>query len=141
MTSANCIFCKVASGEIPSFGVLDEADAVAFLDIGPLTPGHTLLVPRAHYESLLDVPPEVVSSLAGYLPKLGRAIVEATGATGLNLLQNTGDSSGQAVFHLHFHLIPRQAGDGLGYRWNTTQYDRGKAESLQSSIQEALRRV
>ncbi len=139
MSAAHCVFCKVAAGEIPALRVLEAKDAVAFLDIGPLAPGHVLLIPKQHYQSILDVPPNVLSELVLHLPLLAQAVLRVTGATGLNVLQNTGESSGQAVFHLHFHLIPRNSGDKLGYRWNAGSYSAGQGEALQGRIIEALK--
>ena len=139
MSAANCIFCKIAAGEVPALRVLEASDAVAFLDVGPLAPGHLLLIPKKHYESILDVPAGVVSSLASHLPMLAQALIRITGASGVNILQNTGDSSGQAVFHLHFHLIPRVSGDKLGYRWNAGKYKAGQGETLQGRIIDALK--
>src|SRR5262245_26557110 len=107
MAEPNCVFCKIASGSIPSLKLLETDEALAFLDIGPLAHGHALIIPKKHYRDIRDAPPEVVASMASLLPRLSRAILAVTGATGLNILQNTGESSGQAVFHLHFHLIPR----------------------------------
>jgi|CXWL01.1.fsa_nt_gi histidine triad (HIT) family protein len=139
MQPVDCVFCKIASGQIPAKIVLDTPDCRAFLDASPLAPGHTLLIPKRHVESMLDAPPDLVASLCGQLPSLVRAITKSTGATGLNVLQNTGASSGQAVFHLHFHLIPRIAGDGLGYRWNAGTYQAGQAEAISSGIIAALK--
>jgi histidine triad (HIT) family protein len=136
--SANCIFCKIASGQIPSLRVFESEDALAFLDIAPLAPGHTLLIPKTHCSSLLEVSPEMLSRLTAHLPALGSAILNSTGATGLNVLQNSGESSGQAVFHLHFHLIPRVSDDGLGFRWNAGAYAAGEAESMQKHIKSSL---
>lgn len=139
MSAANCVFCKIAAGEIPALRVLEARDAVAFLDIGPLAPGHLLLIPKRHYQSILDVPPAALAELTSHLPILAQAILRVTGATGLNILQSTGESSGQAVFHLHFHLIPRISGDKLGYRWNAGSYSPGQGEGLQSQIVDALK--
>lgn len=136
--SGNCIFCKIAAGQIPSLRVFESDDALAFLDIAPLAPGHTLLIPRQHCTSLLDAPQDLLSKLSVHLPRVARAIIDSTGATGLNLLQNTGESSGQAVFHIHFHLIPRVADDGLGFRWNAGAYAAGEGEAMQSKIKAAL---
>ncbi len=139
MSASDCIFCKIASGEIPSYRVLETGDAVAFLDISPLAPGHTLLIPKVHCESILDAPVDVVRSLAAELPGLAASIMQATGATGLNVLQNSGKSSGQAVFHLHIHLIPRREDDRLGYRWNAGAYAEGDAEAMLAKIVGNLR--
>ncbi|MBN2563119.1 MAG: HIT family protein [Phycisphaerae bacterium] len=139
MDESGCIFCKIAAGEIPSCRVLESPDFLAFLDVTPLAPGHALLIPKRHYESILDVPGEVLAAIAAHLPKLAGAIMRATGASGMNVLQNTGRCSGQAVFHLHFHLIPRREGDGLGFRWNTVGYAEGEAEAMESKIIAELR--
>lgn len=139
MDAASCIFCKIAAGKIPALRVLEARGAVAFLDIGPLAPGHVLLIPKAHYTSILDVPLPALSELVSHLPGLAKAVLQVTGASGLNILQNTGESSGQAVFHLHFHLIPRTSGDRLGYRWNAGSYSAGQGEALQGGIVEALK--
>ncbi len=138
MPAADCIFCKIASGEIPSLRVFEDADSLAFLDIGPLSSGHALLIPKQHFTSILDIPPDVLASLTSNLPMLARALKKVTGATGMNILQNTGESAGQAVFHLHIHLIPRTKGDGLGYRWNAGSYGEGEAQSLQAEIIQQL---
>jgi histidine triad (HIT) family protein len=138
MQKPDCVFCKIASGIIPALKVLDTPDSVAFLDVAPLAPGHTLLIPRDHHDSILDVPPAVLHAVTAHLPRLAGAILRLTGATGLNVLQNTGGSSGQAVFHLHFHLIPRRSRDGLGFRWNTRKYAPGEGEALQTKLLNAM---
>ncbi len=138
MGTSDCIFCKIALGDIPSLRLLETPDSLAFLDINPLAPGHALLIPKKHYQGILDVPDDVLQSLARRLPELAGAIMRSTGATGLNVLQNTGRSSGQAIFHLHIHLIPRCDGDGLGYRWNAGAYAQGQAEAMRSKITSEL---
>jgi histidine triad (HIT) family protein len=134
MSAANCIFCKIASGAIPSSKILEEDDCLAFLDVGPLAPGHALLIPRQHFTDLTDLDPALLARISNHFPRIASAVLKATGASGLNLLQNSGASSGQAVFHVHFHFIPRREGDGLGYRWNAGKYQAGEAKSMQSAI-------
>jgi len=134
----DCIFCKIIAGDIPSLRVWDSPVGVAFLDVNPLAEGHTLLVPRQHFADLRDMPPDTLGQLLAVAPALCAAIIAATGATGVNFLQNTGASSGQVVLHTHFHFIPRRDGDGLGYRWNAGNYSEGRAEVLQGAIAEAL---
>jgi len=138
MGDPSCIFCRIAAGDVPAAKVLDTAEATAFLDIGPLAPGHTLLIPRQHYESILDVSPAILAAVAAELPRLARAIINATGAEGLNVLLNTGASAGQVVPHLHWHLIPRRAGDHLGFRWNAGRYAEGESDAVRSAIVAAL---
>lgn len=137
-TDPSCIFCRIVAGQIPSLKVLEDELALAFLDIGPLADGHTLLIPKDHHRDLRDLPPETLAAISSHLPRLASAVMQATRATGLNLLQNTGASSGQAVFHVHFHLIPRREGDGLGYPWKAGKYAAGAADAWRQRIIEAL---
>ncbi|MBI5762284.1 MAG: HIT family protein [Planctomycetes bacterium] len=135
---SDCIFCKIVSGQIPCTRVHETADCLAFLDIGPLAPGHTLLIPKSHVRDITEASPELVATLSREIPTLSRAILGATGATGLNILQNTGPSSGQVVMHLHIHLIPRLEGDSLGFRWNAGSYAAGQADAMRDRIIAAL---
>ena len=139
MSEPNCIFCKIASGAIPAMRVYEDERVMAFLDINPLAHGHTLVIPKVHYRDIRDVPADMAGELAARLPKITQAVMRAAGATGMNILQNTGESSGQAVFHLHIHLIPRRDGDGLGYRWNAGAYPAGAGEAMRQRVIEALR--
>lgn len=142
MSAANdCIFCKIAAGAIPAQVVHEDAASLAFLDIAPLAEGHTLLIPKRHYARIEEMPEAELSELTRALPRLARAVREATGAPGLNILQNNGSESGQVVPHLHIHLIPRRAADGLGYRWNAGKYASGRAEEMFKAIKTALGRA
>ncbi len=138
MTQAECVFCKIVAGQIPSAKVYEDDACIAFLDIGPLADAHLLLVPRAHYEWITDMPGEQVGVVAGRIPKLARAVLKVSDAEGFNVLQNNGRSSGQAVPHVHFHIIPRREGDGLGYRWNAGRYPEGRLQELQQAMWRAL---
>ena len=136
---ADCIFCKIVAGSIPAAKVYEDDHALAFIDINPLAEGHTLLIPKAHYESIYEMPPSLVSGLGGLLPALARAVRSAVDAQGLNILQNNGRCSGQAVAHLHFHLIPRVPGDPLGYRWPAGKYPEGRLEEVRALVSGALK--
>ena len=118
----DCIFCKIAAGEIPSAKVFESDTCVAFLDIAPVNAGHALVMPKAHHPTLMDVPAEFGADLTDALSKVGKAVMEATGADGLNLIQNNGEAAGQLVHHVHFHLVPRFADDGLKL-WPQSGYD------------------
>ena len=120
---SDCVFCKIAAGEIPCTKVYEDDACLTFMDIGPLADGHTLLIPKKHYEFLYDMPADEVAHLGRQLPALAKAVKEAMGAEGINVLQNNGRVSGQAVPHVHFHFIPRVADDGLGYRWPAKEAD------------------
>lgn len=109
----SCVFCKIIRGEIPCASVLDTPDVLAFLDINPIRPGHTLVVPKVHAATLFEMSPKSGEMLVRALQQVGKAVMEATGATGLNVQQNNFPAGGQTVHHIHWHLIPRVEGDGL----------------------------
>jgi len=134
----DCIFCRIIAGEIPSAKVYEDENCYAFLDIGPLAWGHTLIVPRKHVERITEMSAEETATLMSVVPRLAKAVLDATGAEGLNVLQNNGAVSGQAVPHLHVHLIPRDPGDGLGYRWNAKQYPEGEMTKVHAKLLKAL---
>ncbi len=135
----DCIFCKIVAGEIPASVLFQSESGLAFLDVNPLSDGHLLFVPRDHYERLSEMPPTLTAKMAEAIPRLGRALLAATKAEGYNLLLNEGAAAGQVVPHVHYHLIPRKSGDGLGYRWNAGKYEAGQAEEVKSRILDELR--
>ena len=115
-----CIFCLIAQGKIPSSKVYESDSLYAFLDLNPMQKGHTLLIPKKHAKDIFDLDPALGSELVSAMQKISRAIMEVTGATGLNIYQNNGRSAGQEVDHLHWHLIPRF--DGVKC-WPQGKYD------------------
>ena len=117
----SCIFCKIIKGEIPSSKLLENERFIVFMDIGPVNPGHTLIVPKAHMETIFDVTPGYGEELISLMQRVGKAIMTATGATGLNIMQNNYPDAGQAVPHVHWHLIPRFANDGFCH-WKQGAY-------------------
>ena len=134
----DCVFCRIAAGELHARQVLETPRCVAFLDAAPLAPGHTLVVPREHAVQLHELSDDVVAELAVSVRSLGRAIAEAVGAAGYNVLQNNGAVAGQVVQHVHFHLIPRREDDGLGYRWNPIAGEDKRDDELAGRIRRAL---
>jgi histidine triad (HIT) family protein len=116
-----CIFCEIAAGERPAARVLEEERLVAFLDIRPLFPGHVLLVPRDHHETLTDLPADLAGPLTLATQRLSRAVVAALGAEGFFIAMNNKVS--QSVPHLHVHVVPRRRKDGLkGFFWPRHAY-------------------
>lgn len=124
-----CIFCKIINGEIPCHKVYEDDIVFAFLDIKPLNPGHTLVVPKKHYENLEEISEEELTALILAIKKIGRMIKEKLGVAGYNVSENNGQVAGQEVPHLHFHIIPRHEGDGLG-PWPRKEYQDGEAEEI-----------
>ncbi len=137
-TDPNCIFCKIVAGQIPSKTVFAADRLIAFLDIGPLAEGHLLIIPREHYATLVDMPADLCGEMAMALPRIGHALNSVTGAAGFNLLVNNGEVAGQEVAHVHWHLIPRFPGDGLGYRWTPQSYPEGRIDELAERFQRSL---
>ncbi|MFA7662300.1 MAG: HIT family protein [Patescibacteria group bacterium] len=129
----DCIFCKIVSGEIPSYKVYEDDDILAFLDIIPVNPGHTLVIPKKHYETILDTPDDVLKNILVVSKRIAQKIMEVTGAEGFNFNQNNFSVSGQVVPHVHFHIIPRFENDGLKL-WAGDKYDDGQAEILTKKI-------
>lgn len=137
-TERNCIFCKIIRGEVPASKVLETASMAAFLDIQPLAPGHLLVVPTEHYETLAEVPPSLLAEVTTELPRLARALLEAVQASALNLTCNSGKDSGQEIPHLHFHLIPRWPKDGLPRTFPRVAQPPAEREALCARIVAAL---
>jgi len=106
-----CLFCGIASGKVPAKIIYDSPDVMAFLDIRPANPGHVLVIPKKHVETLPDLPDDLNASLLQVVKIIAQAQVEAIGAQGVNVLQNNGELAGQAVPHVHVHVIPRFKGD------------------------------
>ncbi|HEV7518998.1 MAG TPA: HIT family protein [Thermoanaerobaculia bacterium] len=135
---APTIFDKILSGEIPSYKVYEDEHVLAFLDIGPLSAGHTLVIPKERKAQLHQLSDEAAAAVGRVLPRLCRAVLKATGATDYNLLQNNGAAAHQVVMHVHFHIIPRIGNDGLGIRWLAGKLDSGEARELVAKIKAAL---
>jgi len=107
MYDPNCIFCKIVKGEIPSSKVYEDDDVVAFLDISQTTQGHTLVIPKEHYDNFLATPKELMHKVMDVAQRLGQAEMVVLGAKGVNILTNVNKEAGQSVYHFHVHVIPR----------------------------------
>ena len=138
MNHPDCIFCKIVAGQIPCYKLHEDQQALAFLDVGPLSRGHCLIIPKTHYATIDQMPIEQVQACTGLIPALSRAITAAVGVRDWNILQNNGRLAGQAVDHVHFHIIPRQADDGLGFRWPAGKLEGEDAKKLVEAINSKL---
>ena len=136
--SDSCLFCRIIKGEIPGTRVYEDADVLAFLDINPVAPGHTLVIPKGHYETLLDIPDELGAKMVPVLARIGRAVMAATRAGGFNCLQNNFAASGQMVFHSHWHVIPRFDGDGLKHWPQKSNIDAAAMQAVAEAIRSAF---
>lgn len=133
------IFSRIVAGEIPCHKVYEDTHVLAFLDINPISRGHTLVIPKRAVAQLDQLPDEDAAAIGRVLPRLCRAVLKATGASAYNVLQNNGALAHQAVFHIHFHIIPKFSdADGLGIRWPAGKLDAEAAKSLAGTIAAAI---
>lgn len=130
-----CIFCKIVAGEIPAEKVYEDNDLIAFLDVTPINAGHTLLLPKKHYENLFELPDDILQKISIKLRDLGKAVRDGVGAEGLNIGMNNREAAGQLVPHAHFHLIPRYVADGYKH-WNGRKYKDGEMKNVAEKIRE-----
>ncbi|MCG8424281.1 MAG: HIT domain-containing protein [Proteobacteria bacterium] len=136
---AETIFSRIIAGDIPCYRVYEDDRVLAFLDINPLSRGHTLIVPKEAAETLDQLSDESAAAIGRCLPRIARAVLAATGATSYNVLQNNGAAAHQAVAHVHFHLIPKQGdGAGLGMVWRPTDLPAAEGEKLAREVAEKI---
>ena len=133
MKDCNCIFCKIANGEIPSTTLYEDEDFRVILDLGPATRGHALLLPKNHFANLFELDDETAQKAILVAKKMAGKMKAALGADGFNLVQNNGEAAGQTVFHFHMHLIPSYENDNAGILWEpgeTTPEDMAEVKRL-----------
>lgn len=136
MKKENCIFCRIANGEIPA-GTLYEDEAFrVILDLGPATRGHALILPKDHAADLYELPEETAAAAMKLAKKMALIMREKLHCDGLNLVQNNGEAAGQTVTHFHLHLIPRYQGDGQNINWVPSVPDQEELEAVRKEIAE-----
>lgn len=135
-----CVFCKIISGAIPSEKVFEDDHSVAFLDINPIAPGHTLLLCKPHHETIAEIPADLLRVVAANIKVVSSGVVRATGCDGFNVLQNNHACAGQAIPHLHFHIIPRKTGDTIRFNWQPRKYGPGEIQKMGSAVRDGLKK-
>jgi histidine triad (HIT) family protein len=130
----NCIFCKIAKGEANSYKVYEDENTFAFLDINPAAEFHTLVIPKAHYVNVLDIPQEIFSQVMETVKKVVDIYKNKLGLENLQLIHSAGREGQQDVFHLHVHIVPRSFGDGQNVKWKTRTELREKFDSMLERI-------
>ena len=138
MNMEECVFCRIVAGEIPSYKIFESRHAMAFLDVMPAAEGHSLVIPKKHFETLTDAPETELKEVIAAVQKIARAIMKATNSEGFNVLQSNNRAAGQVVQHLHFHVIPRKQGDGLSFRWEHKRLLEKDAETLLEKTKKLL---
>ena len=138
--AADCVFCRILKGEIPAQKVYEDARSVAILDINPVAWGHVLVLPKDHVETWTDLSPDLLADLSRAAQKVAIGVKKAAGSEGFNLLMNNHRCSGQAIYHAHFHIIPRKTGDGIKFNWMTKPYPApAELEKAATALREALK--
>ena len=135
---AECVFCRIVKGEIPSARLLETDLVLSFLDIAPVNPGHALVIPKRHSETILELTGEELDACIRTVQKLAGAVMAATGAVGCNVLQNNHRCAGQLVMHAHFHVIPRLPEDGFRFGWRSRSYEAGGLEAMLEKVRAHL---
>ena len=134
MKDANCIFCKIANGEIPSKTLYEDDNFRVILDQGPATKGHALILPKEHYANLYELPEETAGEVMKLAKKMVVQMTRRLGCEGFNLVQNNGDLAGQTVFHFHMHMIPRYQADGQKIGWSPQEVTQDELEGIKNTI-------
>ena len=115
----NCIFCKIANGEIPSATLYEDEDFRVILDLGPASKGHSLILPKSHAANIYELPDETAAKAMVLAKKMATKLRDGLNCDGFNIVQNNGEIAGQTVFHFHMHLIPRYKDDDAGFGWKS----------------------
>lgn len=136
MRDENCIFCKIANGDIPSKILYEDDEFKVILDLGPATKGHALILPKNHYANLYELPDETASKVMILAKKMATDMTEKLKCDGFNLVQNNGKAAGQTVFHFHLHLIPRYEDDGQTLGWKPMEPAQEELEDIRKIITE-----
>ena len=134
MVDHNCIFCKIANGEIPSKTIYEDEEFRVILDLAPATKGHALILPKSHARNLYELPEETAGKAMKLAKKMVITMTEKLGCAGFNLLQNNNEVAGQTVFHFHMHLIPRYEDDGQTIGWNPGEPTQEELEEIKNLI-------
>jgi len=130
----DCIFCKIIRGEIPSFKVFEDERVFAFMDINPIQPGHSLVIPKFHTENIFTAPDDWAAATINGVQRLARAVQKTVEPDGINILQANGPGAAQSVFHIHMHVVPRAMGDEMKMNWGIHPGDMGEIEAMAGRI-------
>ncbi|MDE5778039.1 MAG: HIT family protein [Lachnospiraceae bacterium] len=138
MKKEDCLFCKIANGEIPSTTIYENNDFRVFFDIAPASKGHALIVPKQHYNDIFDMDAETGGRLFSLATAVARALKKELKCEGMNIVQNNGLIAGQTVFHFHLHLIPRYTGDTVNIVWQPGEADQNELQALAKAVRKDL---
>ena len=134
----DCIFCKIANGEIPAATLYEDEDFRVILDLGPASKGHSLILPKKHAANIYELPDETAGKAMILAKKMAGKLTDALNCDGFNIVQNNGEIAGQTVNHFHLHLIPRYEGDGLNLNWPQQEISGEQLEEIRQSIKKSI---
>ncbi|MEK7140349.1 MAG: HIT family protein, partial [Patescibacteria group bacterium] len=134
MQKDDCAFCKIISGELPSSKIYENSEVLAFLDINPVNIGHSLVVPKKHFDNIYETPADVLANMITVAKIVSKAIKTKMKAEGINVTMNNDSMAGQVIFHSHMHIIPRFTNDGLGIWQSKMKYKEGEGKDVAERI-------
>ena len=138
MSQDNCVFCKIVSGELSTHKIYENSDVLVFLDIHPVNKGHSLVIPKKHYDNIYETPEDTLANMITVAKIVSRGLKAGLKAEGVNVTMNNDSMAGQVIFHSHMHVIPRFSGDGFGPWISKGPYASGEAERMRDTITQAL---
>lgn len=138
MKKEDCIFCKIANGEIPSACIYENKEFRVVLDVGPATRGHVLILTKEHYDNIFEIDAETAGKLFSLASVVARAMKKTLNCDGMNILQNNGTIAGQTVFHFHLHLIPRYEGDNVKITWSQGEINDDEKREIVNLIKKEI---
>ena len=138
MIKDDCIFCKLANGVFPTNKIYEDDDFTVILDISPANLGHSLIIPKQHYDNLFELEDELAAKVMPLAKRIAAVIKEELGADGINTVQNNGIAAGQTVYHFHTHIIPRYDNDGVGLGWPQNDADADKLAAIAEKLSAKL---
>lgn len=138
MKKDDCIFCKLANGEIPTNTLYEDDVVKVIFDLGPATKGHVLIIPKEHFDDVFSMDEDVAAHVFAVASRVAKALHEELGCDGMNILQNNGEIAGQTVFHFHMHIIPRYKDDLVNIKWPAGQLDKNFAQELTEKLKDRI---
>ena len=138
MKKDDCIFCKLANGDIPTNALYEDDIVKVIFDLGPATRGHVLVIPKEHFDNIFSMDEKTAGHVFAVASKIAKFLNDELGCDGMNLLQNNGEIAGQTVFHFHMHLIPRYKGDQVGITWHPGELSDADKEEILLKVKEQL---
>lgn len=138
MIKDDCIFCKIAKGDIPSATIYETGDFKCILDVAPANKGHALIITKEHYDNIFQLDAETAAKIFSFATVAAKAIKEETGCEGMNVLQNNGAVAGQTVNHFHLHMVPRYEGDDVNMSWKPMETEASEQQTLAKAIKSRI---